>query len=281
MADPIMIPEDVPAQRFAGFGSILCAVDGSRATAEVIRQAVGLAAPGGALEVVAVTDARGVGPSSQATLGEHRAAAAVASAVEIACDAGTVASGRVICDENVAGTLLDQARHHDLLVVGGGPHSRAAGILLGNTASRAVHASPVPVLVARPRTDPASPGRVLVATRGADDDRVVEVGAWIAESAGTPVVLGHVGASGTTIRHALARQAAHMLVSSGCDPVVLSTEGSPLDGLPVMAAGTKASLIVLGSRGLAGPRALASVSERVAHRVHCSVLVLRTPQADG
>ena len=104
----ILVSENVPAPHFAGFHRILCAVDGSRTTAEVIRQAVALAAPGGALEIVAVTDARGVGPSSQATLSEHRAAAAVASAVAIAAEAGTIAEGRVIRDEDVAGKLLSK-----------------------------------------------------------------------------------------------------------------------------------------------------------------------------
>jgi nucleotide-binding universal stress UspA family protein len=35
-----------------------------------------------------------------------------------------------------------------------------------------------------------------------------------------------------------------------------------------------ADLVVVGSRGLHGVRALGSVSERVAHRAHCSVLVV-------
>jgi len=35
-----------------------------------------------------------------------------------------------------------------------------------------------------------------------------------------------------------------------------------------------ADLVVVGSRGLHGLRALGSVSERVAHRAHCSVLVV-------
>ena len=34
-------------------------------------------------------------------------------------------------------------------------------------------------------------------------------------------------------------------------------------------------LLVVGSRGLRGVRALGSVSERVAHQAHCSVLVVR------
>jgi hypothetical protein len=50
------------------------------------------------------------------------------------------------------------------------------------------------------------------------------------------------------------------------------------DTYPVRAfveAATPEDLIVVGSRGLHGPRALGSVSERVAHRAPCSVLVVR------
>jgi nucleotide-binding universal stress UspA family protein len=37
----------------------------------------------------------------------------------------------------------------------------------------------------------------------------------------------------------------------------------------------EADLLVLGSRGLHGLRALGSISEQVAHRATCSVLVVR------
>jgi nucleotide-binding universal stress UspA family protein len=36
-------------------------------------------------------------------------------------------------------------------------------------------------------------------------------------------------------------------------------------------------LIVVGSRGVRGLRALGSLSERIAHEAHCSVLVVRSP----
>ena len=38
-------------------------------------------------------------------------------------------------------------------------------------------------------------------------------------------------------------------------------------------------LVVVGSRGVHGVRALGSVSERVAHQAHCTVLVVHAPQA--
>lgn len=43
----------------------------------------------------------------------------------------------------------------------------------------------------------------------------------------------------------------------------------------LVAASKKADLVIVGGRGLSGVRALASVSERVAHRAQCSVLVVR------
>jgi Universal stress protein family len=51
--------------------------------------------------------------------------------------------------------------------------------------------------------------------------------------------------------------------------------GHPVEVL--LAAADSADLVVLGSRGLHGLPALGSVSERVAHRATCSVLVVREP----
>jgi len=45
----------------------------------------------------------------------------------------------------------------------------------------------------------------------------------------------------------------------------------------LLAAAADADLLVLGSRGLHGLKALGSVSERLAHRAHSSVLVVRRP----
>jgi nucleotide-binding universal stress UspA family protein len=52
--------------------------------------------------------------------------------------------------------------------------------------------------------------------------------------------------------------------------------GSAVDEL--VHAAEDADLLVVGSRGLTGIRALGSVSERVAHSARCPVLVVRDPQ---
>jgi nucleotide-binding universal stress UspA family protein len=55
------------------------------------------------------------------------------------------------------------------------------------------------------------------------------------------------------------------------DVPLVEDERNPVDAL----ADAGADLIVVGSRGLHGVRALGSVSERVAHWARCSVLVVR------
>jgi nucleotide-binding universal stress UspA family protein len=54
-------------------------------------------------------------------------------------------------------------------------------------------------------------------------------------------------------------------------------QGAPVDAL--RKASEDADLLVVGSRGLHGLRALGSVSERVAHEARCSVLVVRSTEA--
>ena len=48
----------------------------------------------------------------------------------------------------------------------------------------------------------------------------------------------------------------------------------------LVAASADADLLVVGSRGLDGLRALGSVSERVAHRARCSTLIVRDVDPD-
>jgi nucleotide-binding universal stress UspA family protein len=56
---------------------------------------------------------------------------------------------------------------------------------------------------------------------------------------------------------------------------VVVDERRPVDVL--VTASSDSDLLVVGSRGLHGVRALGSVSERVAHQARCSVLVVRPP----
>jgi len=55
----------------------------------------------------------------------------------------------------------------------------------------------------------------------------------------------------------------------------------PVEALIERAAEVDADLLVVGSRGVHGMAALGSVSERVAHRAGCSVLVVRENDPEG
>ena len=264
--------ELVRPRAFTGFRRVLCAVNGSRGRGTRSRRRFRIAGarPGGAaLEFVAVTDAQGAGAMAQATLSEPRARAAVAEALHRAPGA----SGRVVHAADIPAALLEASRSADPLVVGRPPLPRAAGIIVGGVAARALHAAALPVLIARRPPDAGFPGTRVVATRGTADDAAVDVASWLAESAGAQLVLVHVGASTADVHAGLARQAAGVLERTGVEPVVLSIDGHPAQRLIDTATAIDAGLVVLGSRGLLGPHALASVSERVAHRCPCSVLV--------
>ena len=257
------------------FGRIVCAVDGSRSAREAVHQATKLAGPLDTLTFVAVSDARGVGPMAQATLGERHAEEAVEAARAAAQADGVEATSVIVHASDVGRALLDAAGDSGLLVVGSHGQSRTAGILLGSTTTRALHESAVPVLVARSRPELAFPGAILVGIQGVEDHHAAVVAATIAARHHSHVVLAHAGHSGPAVRHALAEQATDVLEITGRDPVIVSVDAAPAERLPGMAISIGAGLLVLGSHGRRGPRALTSVSERVAHRASCSVLVLR------
>ena len=75
--------------------------------------------------------------------------------------------------------------------------------------------------------------------------------------------------------HALAAQGGEPLDSGGLAQIDRLGWDRREPVAALVAASKKADLLVVGARGLHGMRALGSVSERVAHRAHCSVLVLR------
>ena len=60
-------------------------------------------------------------------------------------------------------------------------------------------------------------------------------------------------------------------------PEIQELAGSAVDELAH--AAEHADLLVVGSRGLKGLKALGSVSERIGHTAACSVLVVRPPAA--
>ena len=259
------------------FGHIVCGLDGGRSSSIAAEQAIALSGPGTALVFVCVREDRGVGATRQTTITAERADAALAAAVEAAQKAGIDAVAEILPGHDPRTVLLDEASRSDLLVVASHGGSRAMGIAFGSTASAAVHRAQVPVLVARrPPAGVRFPQRILVASDGSGGaERAVELAARIGHANEASVHLFNVnhephGKPGRT-----AIEAANLTTALGHRPTVARKPGEPSERILELAANERVALIIVGSRGLTGVRSLGSVSERVAHRAPCSVLVAR------
>ena len=230
------------------------------------------------MDFVAVCDTRGTGATQTAAVGHHRAEEALAVAHEAARDAGVAATTELVHDVDPMRRLMAMAAEHDLLVVGSRGHLRAADIALGGGSGRAAHSCPVPILIARaPAPDSTFPGAILAASDATDRSRAaVEIAARLAGMHATQLTLVHAGAyDAAPERHELAVQAASAMELTGVEPVVVCEPGHPVEQILAIAARERPGLIVVGSSGRAGVRALGSVSERIAARASCSVLVMR------
>lgn len=146
-------------------------------------------------------------------------------------------------------------------------HSRVAGILLGSVTTALLHHAPCSVLVARAPSDPDSfPAAIAVGVDGsAESLRALDVATALGRR------------FGASVRAIMATGGKPVGVDSivGLGIAAEHRESAPVDAL--VAASKSSDLLIVGSRGLHGIAALGSVSERVAHRAACSVLVVRPP----
>lgn len=241
------------------FERIVCGVDGSAESLEAVRQADVLLEEGGRLVLVSAADLTDAIHFQIAPTAVHAARHALAKAEELdrhAREALDRARGEVVRAADVTTTevagpparcLIEtaSAEKAGLVVVGTHGLGRIRGIALGSVATRVLHRAPCSVHVARRPAEGAwSPRTVLVGIDGSPASEAALAAARSLES--------RLGAAveAVTIEHS---RAAHGLVE----------------------AAAAADLLVVGSRGLHGARALGSVSERVAHEAPCSVLVVR------
>ncbi len=279
-SDPGTSP--VQERRVTPFADVLCAVDGSRGSAEAARQAVTLAEPDGAVSFLAISHVAGTGLAAMAGLSEARARDALDQAAQLARRAGVEASTEARPDGPVADLLLAESRSHELLALGSHGGSRAGGIMLGSTASHAAHRSERPLLIARRRSDGHVFGRsVLLASDGSPGSWAAAwVTARIARAQAATVVVCHVpdGLHPEWTRQ-IDRQIAALGEATGVEPARVDEPGKTPERIVEAAAGAGSSLIVIGRRGLSGVRALGSVSERVAHHAPCSVLLVPPDEA--
>lgn len=260
--------QQLPADRRTVFARVLVGVDGSEASFEACRQVAVLVAPDAAVEAVAVVhlaDAVQAGfeaPRARDVLREE-AERALATAAEIL---GPRAETRFVNGLATAALLREiTAFEASVAAVGSHGHRLLTDILLGGVAGELLHSAPCSVLIARPR--PASGGAAPGVVVGLDGSE---------ESAAALAQAGELAARlGIQLRPLVATRGKQVDVAAArrLAPDLAVVDAHPVDALA--AAGRGAALVVVGSRGLHGLRALGSVSERVAHRAPCTVLVVR------
>ena len=230
-----------------------------------VRQAAIVAGRADRVHVLAVAD---IAAAAQAGFVAAHAATQIRdeapSTLGRAIEGQAVASEHVVPGRPVA-SILTRVRDIDagLLAIGASTHRRTAGMLLGDVASTLLRDAPCSLLVARgPMAD--WPERILVGVDGSpQSNAALRVARSLASRLAVPLKL-LVATGGKRI------DAAHLRDGH---PDATFDERTPVAALQDHSR--DAGLIVLGSRGLHGFRAIGSVSERVAHRAACSVLVTR------
>jgi nucleotide-binding universal stress UspA family protein len=251
------------------FDRIVCGVDETPESLEAVRQAVRLRNPDGTLHLfsaVYLAGAVAAGWSAPRIAGEleREAGDALRRAQEVAGDGAT---SRLVNGPAVR-SLLEEAEREGatLLCVGSHERRRVEGILFDHVATTMLHEALCAVLVAREPPEPgAFPRAVVVGVDGsAHATAAYAAAAELAERFGATVT--PVAASGGGVDTDVLRREV---------PELTVVDARPVDALLDAARG--ADLLVVGSRGLTGVRALGSISERVAHRAGCSVLVVRGP----
>ena len=266
------------AEGATGFTRVVCGIDPSPEATEALRQASLLADEDAQIIGVSVWDVAGAAHGSHQSpqlidFVQGQAAAALAAANEELPRLQT----RLVQGLDARG-VLDTAtsEHADLLAVGSRAHPRLAGIALGSVATAAAHRSSCSTLIARrPEDSGRFPDPIIHAGDGSPDSQLAAtIAARIAARYGSTLIALHVD-EGPPQRHAVAEEAATPIEAAGVEPVIEVRHGRPHRRIVELVAETRASLVVLGSRGLTGVRALGSVSERVAHQAPCSVLIVR------
>ena len=250
------------------FDRIVCGVDGTESSRAAVAQANRLLAARRMLQLVSVVEETSTAWSglsappdvdrqykeARRALHEGRATCPRAGCALVFGDPGP--------------KLVSAAREVDatLVVIGAPASGRLGAFVLGRAGSYVLHNAPCSVLIAR------SP---------ADEDAFPR-----------SIVVGHDGSPAATEAAIVAKELAlrfgaelRIVVATGGDPVRFDSlppdeelewsSAQPIDALE--AASNEADLVVVGSRGSHRPRALGSISERIGHLAHCSVLVVREP----
>jgi nucleotide-binding universal stress UspA family protein len=250
------------------FARIVVGIDGTEAGYEACRQAVRLLDPSGELELFRAVYLAG---STFGGWPEDRVAAELEREAGQSLNharhlAGPAAAERLV-DGAPAESLLDELerRRATLVAVGSHDHSRTFELTLGSVAASMLHRAHCSMLLARPSAEPEGfPGAIAVGVDGSPPSlAALAVATSLAERFGVPL-RALVALADSHVELARVREAAPFAEQVAKHAVPALVEASEA-----------ADLLVVGSRGLHGLAALGRVSERVAHRARCSVLVVR------
>jgi nucleotide-binding universal stress UspA family protein len=265
--------ERTNAQRGSVFSRILVGIDGSEESREAARQAAILV--DGELTLLASHDVApaigGTGVGVPPYLDEDLQRDAATEALERVREDVALASptGKTVRGRPADALISELEREQDtLLVVGSHGGGRLAGFVMGSTATEVNHTAPRSVLVARRRSESDEfPNKVVVGVDGSP------------ESAAAYAVARQLSARFNVELRSVVAHGGKAVDRARIDSIV-DGRREELPDEPVaalLAAAAGADLLVVGSRGLHGLRALGSVSERVAHQARSSVLIVRDP----
>jgi nucleotide-binding universal stress UspA family protein len=264
------VTETTNAQRRSVFSRVLVGIDASDESREAARQAAILV--DGELTLVAAYDVGpaigGTGTRVPAHLDEDLQRDAARDALERVREDITVGSptGKIVRGRYSDALVSEIKREQStLLVVGSHGRGRLAGFVLGSTATEVIHKAPCSVLVARRSEVDEFPNKIVVGIDGSPGSAAAyRVARQLSERFGSELwpVVAH---GGETLDRALIASIVHH-----------RREDMPYEPVTALvAAAADADLLIVGSRGLHGLKALGSVSERVAHQAPSSVLVVR------
>ena len=237
-----------------------------------MRQAIALAAPGAALHFISVYTTFRFSKYTEEELRQN-----LDEAARLAQEAGLQASVEVVRGRYAVEVLLSEGEQYDLLVLGSHDRSRATGIVIGSTASKAAHETQRSLLVAREPPTPAEfPGNILLASDGSPGSwAAARAAARIAAAFSAPLEMLHVVEEADAERQSvLEAQAAEIKSVLGEEPQLFQPSGHATQAIIDTAESKGSSLLLTGRRGLHGIKALGSVSERVVHQAPCSVLLV-------
>jgi nucleotide-binding universal stress UspA family protein len=258
------------------FARILVGVDGTEWGFEALRQALVLAPKQN--PVLHAVTALDTAPAIRTGFQAAHFAELLANEAEEARDAAEATiAGREGCEARVVrGKPVDALRRErdelqaTLVALGGRRSSRFLGVMLGDTGTELVHDAACSVLLACPAADRGWQPRKIVV--GFDGSAYALAALRTAEelARGFSSAVEVVAATGGKSVEHDAAWSDRVDTWDPAHPVAALVDRSRI-----------VDLIVVGSRGVHGLRALGSVSERVAHQAHCTALVVHEPQAEG